>query len=242
MRKSSAFFRLQATVFATMAFIWVGSVAASQDYEQTPIILHAKGILPKALLKGENYQVVDEVRNDGLINTYQLTTNYGPLKVESTAELMIRVTELRALTAMEEMDRKGVLGDAVVEGVKAPVKGAVDMVTSPVETTKGIFKGTGRFLSSVGRSIVSDDPHQDNALKVALGYDAAKRQFAYRGIMVCGKCGCAITAEIKKGKYIYYHCTGFKGNCDNKYVREEELNGQFAEIVTEEGRREKYTC
>ena len=58
-----------------------------------------------------------------------------------------------------------------------------------------------------------------------------KKQFAYRGLMVCGKCGCAITAEIKKGKYIYYHCTGFKGKCGNKSVREETLSEQFGDIV-----------
>ena len=25
--------------------------------------------------------------------------------------------------------------------------------------------------------------------------------------MTCGECGCKIVAEIKKKKYIYYHCT-----------------------------------
>jgi hypothetical protein len=179
MRKSSGCLVLQTILFAVIAFIGVRPGIASQDYQQTPIILNAKDVLPKTLLKGENYQVEDEVKNDGLINTYQLSTDYGPLTVESTAELMIRVTELKALWAMEELDRKGVFGDAVVEGVKAPVKGAVAMVKSPVETTKGIVKGTGQFLTNVGRAFVSDDPDQDNALKVALGYDVAKRQFAY---------------------------------------------------------------
>ena len=58
-----------------------------------------------------------------------------------------------------------------------------------------------------------------------------KKQFAYSGLMVCGKCGCAITAEIQKGKYVYYHCTGFKGKCQDRFVREEELTQQFAEVV-----------
>lgn len=179
MKKSYVFFVLQILVFAIMASKGVGPVVATQDYVQTPIILNAKDILPQDLLQGENYKVEDKVRNDGLINTYHLSTNYGLLAVESTAELMIRITELNALKTMEEMDRKNVFGKALKEGVKAPVKGAVDLITSPIETTKGIFKGTGQFLSSVGRSFVSDDPHQDNALKVALGYDAAKRKFAY---------------------------------------------------------------
>lgn len=59
----------------------------------------------------------------------------------------------------------------------------------------------------------------------------SKRNFAYTGLMVCGKCGCAITAEIKKNKYVYYHCTGFKGKCGNRYVREEEIADKFAEVV-----------
>lgn len=60
----------------------------------------------------------------------------------------------------------------------------------------------------------------------------ARKRFAYRGLLTCAKCGCAITAEIHKGKYVYYHCTGFK-ECENKknYIREEVLDEKFAEIV-----------
>jgi len=52
--------------------------------------------------------------------------------------------------------------------------------------------------------------------------------------MKCPDCGCNITAEIKKGKYIYYHCSWGKGkkNCSNKeYVRQEILEEQFNEVV-----------
>ena len=57
--------------------------------------------------------------------------------------------------------------------------------------------------------------------------------FALSGMMTCAKCGCAITAEIKKGKYIYYHCTGGKGKCEQKkiYINESDLMPQFDEAV-----------
>ncbi|MFC1807974.1 recombinase family protein [Candidatus Omnitrophota bacterium] len=59
-----------------------------------------------------------------------------------------------------------------------------------------------------------------------------KRNFAYTGLMACGKCGCAITAEIKKRKYIYYHCTHHNPKCDSKdYIREEKLDEMFAALV-----------
>jgi site-specific DNA recombinase len=37
-----------------------------------------------------------------------------------------------------------------------------------------------------------------------------------------------MTAEVKKGRYIYYHCTGHRGKCDEPYVRQEVIEEQFA--------------
>lgn len=179
MNKRCTFVILVLALLTVMVWPESASVAAPTTYVEAPITLEAKDILPVKLLRGDNYVIEDRIKNDGLVNTYQLTTNYGPLNVESTAGLMIRISELKAMSSMEEMDRKKVFGDAVVAGVKAPVQGAVKLVKEPVKTTKGVIKGTGRFLSNIGRSLVSDDPYQDNALKVAIGYDAAKRGFAY---------------------------------------------------------------
>lgn len=58
-----------------------------------------------------------------------------------------------------------------------------------------------------------------------------KRGFTYTGLLKCGKCGCSITAEIKKGTYIYYHCTFNKGKCHSEYIREEELEKQFGNVL-----------
>ena len=60
-----------------------------------------------------------------------------------------------------------------------------------------------------------------------------KHNFTFSGLLSCEECGCAVTAEIKKGRYVYYHCTGRKGPCSQKRkaVREEELVKQYGEIV-----------
>jgi len=62
---------------------------------------------------------------------------------------------------------------------------------------------------------------------------ATVHRFPYTGLLKCARCGCAITAEIKKDRYIYYHCTFDKGPCGGLYVREEELECQFEEILGE---------
>ena len=58
-----------------------------------------------------------------------------------------------------------------------------------------------------------------------------KHKWAFQGLLTCGHCGCALTAEMKKQRYVYYHCTGFKGKCPERYVREEEVARQFGEAL-----------
>jgi site-specific DNA recombinase len=54
---------------------------------------------------------------------------------------------------------------------------------------------------------------------------------AFSNLVRCGHCGCALVGEIKKGRYVYYHCTGYKGKCPEPYVREEVLEAKFSEIL-----------
>ncbi|HUZ72353.1 MAG TPA: recombinase family protein [Stellaceae bacterium] len=59
----------------------------------------------------------------------------------------------------------------------------------------------------------------------------AKHEFAFSHLITCGHCGCSLVGERKKGKYVYYHCTGFKGKCGEPYVREEVLEAEFSKVL-----------
>ena len=58
-----------------------------------------------------------------------------------------------------------------------------------------------------------------------------KHNWAFQGLLSCGHCGCALVAEIKKQQYVYYHYTGKKGKCPEKWVREEEIARQFGQAI-----------
>jgi site-specific DNA recombinase len=58
-----------------------------------------------------------------------------------------------------------------------------------------------------------------------------KRDFAFSGLIRCGHCGCSMVAEIKKSRYVYYHCSRAKGKCPEPYTREEVLEERFAELL-----------
>ncbi|MCL5072918.1 MAG: recombinase family protein [Actinobacteria bacterium] len=78
---------------------------------------------------------------------------------------------------------------------------------------------------------------QFDIIQVILGRKNKSRrkshEFAYRGPIFCGECGCMVTAEEKTKKikstgksisYTYYHCTGRRGNCSQtEYIREDKL-------------------
>jgi len=55
--------------------------------------------------------------------------------------------------------------------------------------------------------------------------------FVYSGMVRCGHCGCSMVGEVKKGRYVYYHCTGYRGKCPEPYTREEILERQIARVL-----------
>jgi len=60
----------------------------------------------------------------------------------------------------------------------------------------------------------------------------ASKPFVYRGLLTCAHCGCRITFEIKKGKYIYGHCTNHYKNCKEViWVKEQDITDQVTDYL-----------
>ena len=59
--------------------------------------------------------------------------------------------------------------------------------------------------------------------------------FAFSGFVRCGHCGCQLVGEVKKRRYVYYHCTGYRGKCGEPYTREEKLTLGFCSVLAQPG-------
>jgi DNA invertase Pin-like site-specific DNA recombinase len=61
----------------------------------------------------------------------------------------------------------------------------------------------------------------------------ASKPFIFRGLVRCKKCGCAMSPEIAKGKFIYYSCTNARKDlCDEKvYVPESAFLKPVYEVL-----------
>jgi site-specific DNA recombinase len=102
----------------------------------------------------------------------------------------------------------------------------------------GQFEWNGKLIQGKHEALVSVELW-GRVQRVMDGRFAKKHRrmthdFAFSGLIACARCGCSVVGEIKKQRYVYYHCTGYAdkchGNsesCRRRYVREEVLERQF---------------
>jgi DNA invertase Pin-like site-specific DNA recombinase len=95
----------------------------------------------------------------------------------------------------------------------------------------GVFEWNGRLYPGTHEPLVSPELWErvQGVLdgRQANKHRRAKHNFAFSGLIACGHCGCSIVGEIKKQRYIYYHCTGYKGRCNEPTSARRSWSGSF---------------
>ncbi len=97
----------------------------------------------------------------------------------------------------------------------------------------GVFRFNGELHEGAHKPIITKKLFDDaQVVMVARGKRRKKSSHGYifTDLMSCGNYGRAITAEKQKG-HVYYRCTKKRTNCDEKYIREEDLLNQFREAI-----------
>jgi len=125
-------------------------------------------------------------------------------------------------------------------GTRVPISAVHSILRNRLYT--GQFEWNGKLIQGRHQPLVSIELWERvqgvldgrNAGKAKRG----KRNFAFAGLIACAKCGCSVVGEMKKQRYVYYHCTGYvdkcQGNpayCRRSYVREEVLEQKFTQLL-----------
>jgi len=58
-----------------------------------------------------------------------------------------------------------------------------------------------------------------------------KHDIAFRGMLSCAHDDCTITGDVKKEKYVYYRCTGYRGKCGLLRFTEEQVSEKMSEVL-----------
>jgi site-specific DNA recombinase len=58
-----------------------------------------------------------------------------------------------------------------------------------------------------------------------------KHEFAFSGLLRCAYDNCTVTSELKKGKYVYYRCSGHRGKCALPRFREADMGIRLGQLL-----------
>ena len=100
-------------------------------------------------------------------------------------------------------------------GAKVPVSTVHTILRNRLYT--GQFEWNGKLIQGKHEPLVSVELWErvQGVLdgRFAKKAKRGKHDFAFSGLIACAKCGCSVVGEIKKQRYVYYHCTGYADKC-----------------------------
>lgn len=127
-------------------------VSHAQDFEEPPV-LEAASLAPEDVpLQGAHYAVDAEVPTDGLLATFTIRSDFGPIEARGPGMLKLRVAEVEAVARLKEMKTTDVFIKSLSQSGKALGDAAVNVVTNTMEVAKAVPAGVGRFLERTARS------------------------------------------------------------------------------------------
>jgi hypothetical protein len=125
-------------------------------------------------------------------------------------------------------------------GASVPVSAVHSILRNRLYT--GQFEWNGKLFQGRHQPLVSAESWE-RVQGVLDGRNAKKSKrgrhdFAFSGLIACARCGCSVVGEVKKERYIYYHCTGYAdkclanpASCRRHYVRQEVLEQKFTKLL-----------
>jgi hypothetical protein len=178
---------VQLCVAATIAASFL-NLTAQEPYEAPPKF-SATALLGAAGVKGANYQIAEAVRTEEYFHEFTFSSTYGSFEAIGRTQVPVRIQEITALAALEEVSKTEVFLAAAGQSVVNIGKGAAAAVKDPEATVKGLGAGIKRFGVNLGRraeraTASGGDKSGDegsaasNAASSVLGVNAAMRRWA----------------------------------------------------------------
>lgn len=146
---------------------------------------------------------------------------------EIEADVVKRAYELYATNSYSLKRVKQIINDEY--GIKLSLSFIGKMLNNPFYM--GIMRVKDELYPHNYDVIIPNKLYQQ--VQAVIGGYASKprrtygKPYIYRGLIRCAACGCTVTFEIKKGKYIYGHCTQWKGKHGAIYVSQKEITDQL---------------
>ncbi|MFO1315795.1 MAG: hypothetical protein U1F58_09330 [Burkholderiales bacterium] len=134
---------------ATLVAPGPGAAQAKPAFEPAPTLAGSE-LAPASLLKGPLHTVAEPVHLDGYFGRFVIESKFGSFTVLGVNMLGVRVNELQAIEALQQVQQSQAFQDALARSAAAPVRFAQSAVTNPVQTVENVGQGLGTVLGRIG--------------------------------------------------------------------------------------------
>ena len=161
----------------------------AQQEDEAPPRFTAAALLTPAIATGPHYQVADDVRTESYFHHFSIVSDFGSFEAVGRTELAVRIQEIAALAALQDVSKTEVFLAAAGQSVVKIGQSAAAVVTDPVDSVKGMGAGFKRFGVNLGRrtqravASAGDDGGDGASTKDNAGESAAKSVLGVNGAL-----------------------------------------------------------
>ena len=128
----------------------VPAVAQSKGTFESAPVLAGSVLAPASLLKGPLHTVAEPISLEGFFGRFVIESKFGKFSVAGVNMLAVRVNELQAIEALQEVQKSQAFQDSLVRAASAPVQLVQSAVTNPLGTVENVGQGLGSVLGRIG--------------------------------------------------------------------------------------------
>ena len=121
-----------ACLVATVALVATAPATAQlKKTFETPPVLAGSALAPATLLQGPLHTVAEPITLDGYFGRFVIESKFGKFSVAGVNMLAVRVNELQAIEALQEVQKSQAFQDSLVRAASAPVQLVQSAVADP---------------------------------------------------------------------------------------------------------------
>lgn len=223
------------------------AILGSQARSDEKLIFGIKAVMAENYIDNLSDEVRKGMSEKAAQGTYPSWAPYGYINTKEHGKKVVSINPSEA-QYVKRMFELYVTGAYSLKSLRAKLlnegmiyRGGKPLYTSKIEFIlknefyTGVFYWRGKkYENASHEAIISKEVfHQVQDILMKPNKSKSRKDlFPYTNLIKCGVCGCSISAQIQKSKYIYYHCSSYKGNCNQPYVRQQDIEVVFAQLLS----------
>jgi hypothetical protein len=176
MRRRHSGWKASVPVLAALGALVTAGCAAPP---KAPVALPTAAERQAGEAAGPHHVVEEKVYTDGYTHVFTIASDFGSFHARGDDMLRIRLNEIRALAAMQEMSATKEFTVAVANALASPFVATWNVITNPVDSILGIPKGAWEAVRRTSELTRGQRGElEDSAFVEFIGFEAKKRQIA----------------------------------------------------------------